>query len=99
MAVANDSPSCEIDIKYWLLTTSSFRRDVLNRRFQLNCFSALPDLSSVTCFIPVSVAPTTHNSKKPQILQIATSCHCHRRLCHGSSHHYSYNLRLSRNTG
>jgi hypothetical protein len=43
-----------------------------NHRFQLDCFSALPDLSSVTCIIPVSVAPTIRSLASSQLPRPAT---------------------------
>jgi hypothetical protein len=40
-----------------------------DHRFEVKCFSALPDPSLVTCIVPVSVAPTTQSlesSKSPR---------------------------------
>jgi hypothetical protein len=47
-----------------------------HRRFQLNCFSALPDLSSVPCIIPVSVTPTTRSLETSKLPRPATITDC-----------------------
>jgi hypothetical protein len=43
-----------------------------NRRFNLNCFSALPDLSLVPCIIPVSVKPATRSLEASKLTRPAS---------------------------